>query len=64
MDLQITRLDDQTPACQEALHNKIIIDYNKILKSNDFRHLYDNICCKEVYLPSFVKFLALLLFQC
>ena len=33
MDLQITRLDDQTPACQEALHNKIIIDYNKILKS-------------------------------
>ena len=59
MNLQITRLDDQTLACQKALHNEIVIGYNKIMKSNHFRHLFDNVCCKEVYLLSFVKFLAL-----
>ena len=45
--LQIPRLDDLPPACQ-ALHNKIIIDYNKIIKSSDFRHLCDNVRSKEV----------------
>ena len=38
LDLQIPRLDNLPPACQEALHNKIVIGYNKIMKSNNFRH--------------------------
>ena len=42
-----------------GLHNKIIIDYNKTMKSNDFRHLCDNMCNKEVSLLCFVKFVAL-----
>ena len=64
MDLQIPRLEDLPPVCQEALRNKIEIDYNKIMKSNDLRHLCDNVCSKEVYFLCFVEFLALVLFQC
>ena len=52
-----------TLACQEALHNKIIIGYNKIMKSNDFRHLCDNVCSNEVSLLCFVKFAASVLFR-
>ena len=36
--------------------------YNKTMKSNDFRHLCDNMCCKEVCILCFVKFVALVLF--
>ena len=64
MDLQIPRLDHLPPTCQEPLHNKIVTDYNEIMKPNDFRHLCDNVCSKEVFLLCFVKFIALALFQC
>ena len=63
LDLQISRLDGLPPACPEALHNKILIDYNK-MKSNDFRHLCGNVCSKEVSLLYFVKFVGLVLFVC
>ena len=48
---------------QEALHYKIVIDYNKIMKSNDFRHLSDNGSIKEVSLLCFIK-IVLVLFRC
>ena len=32
------------------------------MKSNDFRRLCDNMCCKEVCILCFVKFVALVLF--
>ena len=49
---------------QEALHYKIVIDYNKIMKSNDFRHLSDNGSSKEVSLLCFIKIVVLVLFRC
>ena len=49
----ISEHDDLRLACQEALHNKIIIDYNERMKSNDFRHFYDNVCSKFVALVLF-----------
>ena len=64
LDLQVPRLDD-LPACQEALHNKFVIDYNKIMKSDGFRcRLCDNVCSKEVSLLCLVKFVALVLLWC
>ena len=50
LDLQIPRLDDLPPACEEVLHNKIVIDFNNIMKSNEFRHLCYNVYSKEVSL--------------
>ena len=35
---KLQRLDNLPLACQEALHNKIVIEYHKIIKSNDFRY--------------------------
>ena len=34
------------------------------MKLNDFRHLCDNVCSKEVSLLCFVKFIALVSFRC
>ena len=56
MDLQISRLDNLPPSNQEASHNKLVIDYNKIKKTNYFRHLCNNVCGKEVSLLCFVQF--------
>ena len=50
--------------CQEALHNKIVIDYNRIVKPNDFRHLCNNVWSREVCLLCFVKFVTLVLYRC
>ena len=61
--LQIPRLDDLAPAYQEALHNKVVIDYNKRMKLNDFRHLCESVYSKEVSLLRFVKFVTLVLFR-
>ena len=63
LDLQIPILDDLCPACQEAFHDKIVIDYNKIMKSSGFRHLCDNLWSKKVTVLCFVKFVALVLYQ-
>ena len=50
--------------CQEALHDKIVSDYNKIMKLNDLSHVCDSVCSKEVSLLRFMKFVALVLFRC
>ena len=42
-------LNEFLRVCQEASHNKIVIGYNKITKSNDFRHLCENMYSKEVF---------------
>ena len=64
LDLYISRLADLPPACQEALRSKIVVDYNKIMKSHNLRHLFDNVRGKDVSLLCFVKFVALVLFCC
>ena len=64
LDLQIPRLDDLSPACQWPFQNKIIIDYNKIMKSNDFRHLCEDLCSIEISLHCLVKFIVLVFFRC
>ena len=64
LDLQIPRLDDLPPACEEVLHNKIVIDFNNKMKSNEFKHLCYNVYSKEVSLLCFVKFMALVLLRC
>ena len=63
LDLQILRVEDLPPVWQEPLFNKIVIDDNKITKSNDFRRLCYNVCGKEVTRLCFLKFVALVLFQ-
>ena len=50
LDLQNPELDDLPPTYQEGLDNKVVIDYSKIIKANDFRHLCDNVRSKEVSL--------------
>ena len=34
------------------------------MKSNDLKHMCDNVCSEEVYVPCFMKFAALVLFRC
>ena len=60
--LQIPRLDNLPLACQKFLHNKVVTDYNEIIKSKEFRDLSYNVCSKEVSLY-FVKFVALVVFR-
>ena len=34
LDLKLPKLDDLLPACEETLHNEIVINYSKTTKSN------------------------------
>ena len=66
IDLQIqrSRLDDLPKAGHKTFFNKIVRDYDKIMKSSDLKHLCDNVYSKEVSLLCNQKFVALVLFRC
>ena len=51
-------------AGHKTFFNKIVREYDKIMKSSDLKHLCDNVYSKEVSLPCIQKFVALVLFRC
>ena len=61
LDLQILRLDDLSPECQETFYYNFVMT---IIKLNDFRHLCHKVYSKEVSVPRFVNFVTVVSLRC